>query len=151
MEMNPQQDILWKPSSEDIANSRLMEYRHWLKQNHNIETKDYESLWKWSVDELELFWQTPLSSIPPNGENLETFFNRVNNAWKDIQTQQYCDHTLILCHGGTIRMVLAALLNIPLESALFQQLHIDYCSQTRIDISDHPDAKPIIRWIGTPL
>jgi alpha-ribazole phosphatase len=101
--------------------------------------------------QLELFWQAPLSSIPPNGESLATFFNRVNDAWKDIQTQQYCDHTLILCHGGTIRMVLAALLNIPLESALFQQLHIDYCSHTRIDISDHPDAKPIIRWIGAPL
>lgn len=100
---------------------------------------------------LELFWQSPLNVTPPNGENLPAFSSRVINAWKDIQTQQYCDHTLILCHGGTIRMVIAAVLNIPLESALFQQLHIDYCSHTRIDISDHPDAKPVIRWIGAPL
>jgi alpha-ribazole phosphatase len=101
--------------------------------------------------QLELFWQTPLRATPPNSEDLQAFSSRVNDAWKDIQKQQYCDHTLILCHGGTIRMVIAALLNIPLESALFQQLHIDYCSHTRIDISDHPEAKPIIRWIGAPL
>ena len=104
---------------------------------------------QWS--QLEQFWQLPLSSTPPNGEDLLVFSNRVNDAWKNIQTQQYCEHTLILCHGGTIRMVIAALLNIPLESTLFQQLHIDYCSHTRIDINDHPEAKPIIRWIGAPL
>lgn len=101
--------------------------------------------------QLEKFWQSPLSATPPNGENLQGFSSRINNAWQDIQTQQYCEHTLILCHGGTIRMVIADILNIPLESALFQQLHIDYCSHTRIDISDHPDAKPIVRWIGAPL
>ena len=101
--------------------------------------------------QLEQFWQSPLLSKLPNGERLQDFSSRINTAWKDIQAQQYCDHTLILCHGGTIRMVIADLLNIPLESALFQQLHIDYCSHTRIDINNHPEAKPIIRWIGAPL
>jgi len=101
--------------------------------------------------QLEQFWQSPSFYTPPNGEKLHDFFDRVNNAWKDIQIQQSCNHTLILCHGGTIRMLIAALLKIPLDSALFQQLHIDYCSHTRIDMSDHPDAKPIIRWIGALL
>lgn len=100
---------------------------------------------------LDIFWQSPANTTPPNGENLQTFFNRINAAWQDIQTQQFCDHTLILCHGGSIRVVIAALLNIPLESALFQQLHIDYCSHTSIEIGDHVDAKPIIRWIGARL
>lgn len=101
--------------------------------------------------QLELFWQSPLASTPPNGESLQVFSNRINTAWKDIHTQQYCDHTLILCHGGSIRMIIAAILNLPLNGPLFQQLHIEYCSHTRIDIDDHPEAKPIIRWIGAPL
>lgn len=100
---------------------------------------------------LELFWQSPLTATPPQGENLQMFFNRVNSAWENIQSQQYCDHTVILCHGGTIRMIIAAVLKIPLNSELFQQLHIDYCSHTRIDIGDHVEAKPIIRWIGAQL
>lgn len=101
--------------------------------------------------QLEKFWQSPLQAMPPNGESLLNFFNRINNAWESIHTQAACEHTLILCHGGSIRMVLASLLNIPLDSALFQQLHIDYCSHTCIEISDHLEAKPIIRWIGAPL
>jgi alpha-ribazole phosphatase len=101
--------------------------------------------------QLESFWQSPLNVTPPNGEKLQAFSHRVINAWQDIQTQQYCDHTLIVCHGGSIRMVIADILNISLESALFQQLYIDYGSHTRIDISDHPEAKPVIRWIGAPL
>lgn len=109
------------------------------------------NLLKHQWPQLELFWQTPLHSTPPNGENLKTFSDRINHAWQEIQNQQYCDHTLIVCHAGSIRMVIASLLNIPLESALFQQLHIDYCSHTRIDICDHPDAKPVVRWIGALL
>lgn len=100
---------------------------------------------------LEAFWQSPLSACPPNGEDLNAFGNRVRDAWHSMQAQQICDHTLILCHGGTIRVIIADVLKIPLKSTLFQQLHIDYCSSTRIDISDHSEAKPIIRWIGAPL
>lgn len=100
---------------------------------------------------LEKFWQSPLDISPPQGENLQTFYDRINAIWQDIQTQQYCDHTLILCHGGTIRMMLAALLKIPLESPLFAQLRIDYCSHTQIEVSDAVGAKPIVRWIGAPL
>lgn len=101
--------------------------------------------------QLEKFWQSPLNTTPPNGENLQAFANRVHQAWQTMLLQQTCEHTVIVCHGGSIRMLIAALLNIPLASALFQQLHIDYCSHTRIDIGDHPEAKPIIRWIGAVL
>ena len=57
MQMN-QQDILWRPSAEDVRRSRLNEYRHWLKFHHGFETHDYESLWQWSVDQPEMFWES---------------------------------------------------------------------------------------------
>jgi len=96
MEINPQYDILWKPSPEDVTNSRLQEYRLWLKENHNIETSDYESLWKWSVDELELFWQTiisffnvqlhsPASSTLSGGEMPDA-------VWFEGATINYAEH-----------------------------------------------------------
>ena len=100
---------------------------------------------------LEEFWQSPITTKPPNGEELPLFFSRISKAWNNIQTQQFYNHTLILCHGGTIRMVIADILKIPLESPLFQQLHIDYCSHTSIEINTHMDAKPSIRWIGASL
>ncbi|RYY75066.1 MAG: histidine phosphatase family protein [Gammaproteobacteria bacterium] len=112
--------------------------------------KDFNSL-KSEWPALEAFWQSPLSQSPPNGENLQKFADRVRNAWRAIQAQQTCEHTLILCHGGTIRIVIADILDIPVSSALFQQLHIDLCSHTYIEIGDYADAKPVIRWIGTVL
>jgi len=104
---------------------------------------------EWSS--LEAFWQSPLKQCPPNGENLQAFRNRVGNAWKVIQSQQICEHTVILCHGGTIRVIIAEILNIPFASPLFQQLHIDYSSHTYIEIGNYSEAKPVIRWIGAEL
>ncbi|HZI53697.1 MAG TPA: acetyl-coenzyme A synthetase N-terminal domain-containing protein, partial [Chitinophagaceae bacterium] len=53
-----QDHILWQPTHEDIRLSKLNEYRHWLKAHHGLEWVDYESMWAWSVDHLETFWET---------------------------------------------------------------------------------------------
>jgi alpha-ribazole phosphatase len=111
---------------------------------------DFNSL-KQQWPHLEAFWQSPLDQCPPNGENLQDFCKRVRNAWNEIQTQQTCEHTLVLCHGGTIRVVIADILGVPIASPLFQQLHIDHCSHTYIEIGDYSEAKPVIRWIGAEL
>ncbi|HYM34834.1 MAG TPA: AMP-binding protein, partial [Steroidobacteraceae bacterium] len=49
---------LWRPSAERIAKANITRYLHWLKEHHNLTFKDYESLWRWSIDELETFWET---------------------------------------------------------------------------------------------
>lgn len=56
--MIPANDILWEPSVQDLESSRLQEYRQWLTINHNHSSGDYESLWLWSVDNIEDFWET---------------------------------------------------------------------------------------------
>ena len=56
--MDQQDKILWRPMPQDIRHSRLNEYRHWLKFQLGLETTDYESLWQWSVDHPEVFWET---------------------------------------------------------------------------------------------
>ncbi|MEO6130974.1 MAG: AMP-binding protein, partial [Saprospiraceae bacterium] len=59
--MIPVDDILWEPTDQDIRSSRLFQYRQWLKANNHHESEDYESLWKWSVDQPDFFWQTIIS------------------------------------------------------------------------------------------
>ena len=60
-------EVLWKPSEDFIKESTMANYIEWLKNNgynfdisydpmKNIE--HYNNLWKWSVKELENFWQT---------------------------------------------------------------------------------------------
>jgi acetoacetyl-CoA synthetase len=51
-------DVLWTPSPEQIAPTRLTAYLRWLEVNHALQFDDYPALWQWSVDELEAFWQS---------------------------------------------------------------------------------------------
>ncbi|MCC7246759.1 MAG: acetoacetate--CoA ligase [Saprospiraceae bacterium] len=54
----PSPRILWQPDTTTRQNSHLNHYMQWLGQHHNLHFKDYESLWQWSVDHLEDFWQS---------------------------------------------------------------------------------------------
>lgn len=48
--------LLWSPSPERIARSRLRHYMDWLTRERGLHFSDYDSLWHWSVGELEAFW-----------------------------------------------------------------------------------------------
>ncbi|MBL8535583.1 MAG: acetoacetate--CoA ligase [Betaproteobacteria bacterium] len=49
---------LWRPSAARIANARITHYLRWLERTRGLAFPDYESLWQWSVDEIETFWET---------------------------------------------------------------------------------------------
>jgi len=51
-------ELLWQPSREEREASRLHDYQQWLAANRGIPAGSYEDLWKWSVDDLEGFWQS---------------------------------------------------------------------------------------------
>ena len=48
--------LLWQPSKKAIAESNLTKYQIWLRDNNVIDTKDYHSLWNWSVNNIDDFW-----------------------------------------------------------------------------------------------
>jgi acetoacetyl-CoA synthetase len=50
------QERLWTPSPERIAGARITRYRAFLAETRGLRFDGYESLWRWSVDELEAFW-----------------------------------------------------------------------------------------------
>ena len=49
---------LWEPSAELIERSRLREYMRWLEAERGLRFEAYDELWRWSVDELEAFWDS---------------------------------------------------------------------------------------------
>jgi acetoacetyl-CoA synthetase len=51
-------DVLWTPSFEQIAPTRLAAYLQWLEDKRGLKFDNYQALWQWSVDELEAFWQS---------------------------------------------------------------------------------------------
>jgi len=49
---------LWSPSPDFIQQSNIVRYQQWLKENKQLHFNDYHSLWQWSVDNIEDFWQS---------------------------------------------------------------------------------------------
>jgi acetoacetyl-CoA synthetase len=49
---------LWEPPAELIERARMTEYMRWLEADRGLRFDGYEQLWRWSVEELEAFWDS---------------------------------------------------------------------------------------------
>jgi acetoacetyl-CoA synthetase len=47
---------LWRPPSDRVARARITAFLRWLEKERGLTFADYESLWRWSVSDLEGFW-----------------------------------------------------------------------------------------------
>jgi len=50
-------DLLWTPSAEWIAGTNLAAFSSWLAAERGRSFDGYHELWRWSVDDLDGFWQ----------------------------------------------------------------------------------------------
>lgn len=51
-------EVLWTPRSEHLKSSCLVQYQRWLADEKGIVAHDYEELWRWSIENLDDFWQS---------------------------------------------------------------------------------------------
>ncbi|TDC92121.1 acetoacetate--CoA ligase [Saccharopolyspora aridisoli] len=49
-------ELLWEPSPERVAASRMAAFRAWLRDERGLDVSDYRALWEWSVADLTGFW-----------------------------------------------------------------------------------------------
>jgi alpha-ribazole phosphatase/probable phosphoglycerate mutase len=91
-------------------------------------------------DILARFWRDPLNNPPPGGERLADFRTRLLAAWGDLLARHTGRHVLVVCHAGTIRLLVSHVLDMPLER-LFR-LHVPNAGISRIRI-DHLDPDPL--------
>jgi acetoacetyl-CoA synthetase len=56
MEETP--EILWRPSAAAVESSNLTAYIDWLRAERGVDVAAYPELWRWSVDDLEGFWNS---------------------------------------------------------------------------------------------
>jgi acetoacetyl-CoA synthetase len=50
-------DLLWTPSAARVAGANLTAFTSWLAAERGLRFDDYQALWRWSVEDLEGFWQ----------------------------------------------------------------------------------------------
>ncbi len=75
-----------------------------------------EQIIKQTLDELTHFWNDPVKHTPPNGEPLLSVQQRVVDAWNEIVSSN--KDTLVITHGGPIRIILCHINKIPLKKVL---------------------------------
>jgi len=100
---------------------------------------------------LDAFWQDPKQNPLPNSEALSDFYSRISTTWDEFARTVDKD-TLIVCHGGTIRMILARLLALDwANAALYSTLSIAHQSLTHIQITQADQNYFRVCMIGKPL
>lgn len=118
--------------------------------------KSYQSLWdknadsKVSVPTLGDFWQNPWQCLPPNGESMEQFTQRIDHFWREliIELQQSKSESeqetnaLIVSHGGVIRYLLAKVLQLPIPGTIhMSNIDVPYGALIHIHIFIDSEGK----------
>jgi acetoacetyl-CoA synthetase len=49
---------LWEPPAALVERARMTEYMRWLDADRGLRFDGYDELWRWSVDDLEAFWDS---------------------------------------------------------------------------------------------
>ena len=112
------------------------------KAFHNI--KD-----KWPL--LDAFWQNPAENTLPGAESLCDFRQRIVSAWSKIIETEH-DNTLIISHGGVIRMILAEVLQLDWKNPVWHaNLAIANASITHIQISKYEQSYISVKNIAVNL
>ncbi len=100
---------------------------------------------------LDDFWRDPVTHSLPNAESLEAFQHRVESAWK-LLTESCQQDTLVITHGGVIRIILASVLGLDWRNpALYSTLSIANASFTHIELIKAEQAYIKVRSIGVNI
>lgn len=96
-------------------------------------------IWHEQREHVRRFFADPINCSPPNGERLSDFDQRVDEAWQQVVAKARGQQVLLVAHGGTIRVILARLLGMPLSN--IAHLEVPYACASRVVIH-HADGEP---------
>ncbi len=91
--------------------------------------------------DLESFWSDPVGFTPPDAEPFGDFQARVLDGWRKILTHPD-PHTLLITHGGVIRLIIAEVLMMPDQATLL--LEVPYASRTRLHLYPPPGRPSLV-------
>ena len=85
--------------------------------------------------QLTRFWDDPVGYTPPGAEPFMDFRRRVLDAWQTLREGDE-PHTLVLTHGGVLRVILAKILGMADCAGLL--LEVPYACLTRVRLPAPP-------------
>lgn len=104
---------------------------------------------KWGM--LETFWQDPANHQLTGAESLQSFHDRVTQAWSQLLNDP-SDNILLVTHGGVIRILLAHCIDIDWKNpSLYSKLSIENASITHIQVTQFAQSFISVKSIGLPV
>ena len=75
---------LWKINKEKQKKTNLALYSNFIKQKYKINTgNDFNKIWKWSVDNPQIFWKSIWDFTKVKGDLGDTLFKKSNIFYKN--------------------------------------------------------------------
>lgn len=87
------------------------------------------------LDALRQFWDDPAGFDPPDAEPFAIFRERVIHAWTNL-LHSTAPHTLLVTHGGVIRVLLTEVLRMPDAASLL--IEVPHACLTRLRLPEPP-------------
>lgn len=110
---------------EVVADLREMDYGEW-------EGREVTRVWREDAERVRRLFTDPAGFVSPGGESMPEFQARVATALWDILARQRERRLLFVIHGGTIRLLLSTILDMPLGSC--SSWHVPYGCVSRLRI-----------------
>lgn len=94
--MDDSADILWRPTDAFIEHSNLAHFERWLRDTKNLHFNSYNELWKWSTDDVAVFWEClwEYFEIISHSEYSQVFSSNTmpGTRWFEGATLNYAEH-----------------------------------------------------------
>lgn len=96
--MTKEGTLLWTPSADFIANSRMAKFMEWLTRTKNLHFSGYAELHEWSVKDIDGFWRAVWDyfGVLSDGDFEKAIDRRVipGAKWFDGAHVNYAEHIL---------------------------------------------------------
>lgn len=76
--------IAWQPDPARVARARVSDFIRWLAKHRDLRFANYDELWRWSVEDLDAFWQAVAAyfALPFEGDVVPAL---TNNSMPDAR------------------------------------------------------------------
>lgn len=89
---------LWSANDKTKQNANITKYMNWLREEKQLDFKNYEQLWQWSVEEMEDFWQSIYEYFPFDHEepyeSVMSTKQMPKTKWFEGAHANYAEHIL---------------------------------------------------------
>lgn len=98
----------------------------------------FDQVQKAQPEMLQQYWDQRQNVTPPNGESLQIFQQRIQNALNSLVTNYRGQHLLLVTHGGVLRSLIAHALKMPLAG--LQHIEVPHACRSQLKIF-HDDGR----------